>query len=77
MYIFACLFTAVNDDWLKAKAAIPVPFIKLLVSGFVLTVSLVWAVALWIELTPWMMVMVMAKVIRQRPSPGPLLRSSI
>lgn len=75
-YMPACLPLSMMTGWRQSHH--PISLIMLFASGFVLTVSSVWAVALWIELTPrMMMVMVMAKVIRQRPPPGPLWRSSI
>lgn len=62
----ACLPLSMMTGWRQSHH--PISLIMLFASGFVLTVSSVWAVALWIELTPrMMMVMVMAKVIRQRP----------
>lgn len=76
IYMPARLPLSMMTGWRQSHH--PISLIMLFASGFVLTVSSVWAVALWIELTPrMMMVMVMAKVIRQRPPPGPLWRSSI
>lgn len=75
--LYICL-PVYRCQWWLAGGKASLSLIMLFASGFVLTVSSVWAVALWIELTPrMMMVMVMAKVIRQRPPPGPLWRSSI